>query len=131
MLTQYLPLYFPEADRFHRSSRTDWFLAFLEMFPSAVPKARTSHPALPPTRSLQKFAAVHASIHNLFNLERALSTRFSYKARRAAALNEWPGLFQVHDGIKPWEFSATFADDPDGLLARPGNAALAPVRPDR
>jgi len=32
--THYLPLYFPEADRFHRSSRTDWFLAFLEMFPS-------------------------------------------------------------------------------------------------
>ena len=30
----FLPLYFPEADRFHRSSRTDWFLAFLEMFPS-------------------------------------------------------------------------------------------------
>ena len=28
------PLYFPAADRFHRSSRTDWFLAFLEMFPS-------------------------------------------------------------------------------------------------
>jgi hypothetical protein len=34
VLTHYLPLYFPEADRFHRSSRTDWFLAFLEMFPS-------------------------------------------------------------------------------------------------
>lgn len=34
ILTHYLPLYFPEADRFHRSSRTDWFLAFLEMFPS-------------------------------------------------------------------------------------------------
>ena len=25
ILTHYLPLYFPEADRFHRSSRTDWF----------------------------------------------------------------------------------------------------------
>ena len=34
ILTHYLPLYFPEVDRFHRSSRTDWFLAFLEMFPS-------------------------------------------------------------------------------------------------
>jgi hypothetical protein len=29
ILTHYLPLYFPEADRFHRRSRTDWFLAFL------------------------------------------------------------------------------------------------------
>ena len=26
ILTHYLPLYFTEADRFHRSSRTDWFL---------------------------------------------------------------------------------------------------------
>lgn len=34
ILTHYLPLYFPEADRFHRSARTDWFLAFLEQFPS-------------------------------------------------------------------------------------------------
>jgi len=34
ILTHYLPLYFPEADRFHRNSRTDWFLAFLEKFPS-------------------------------------------------------------------------------------------------
>lgn len=44
ILTHYLPLYFPEAERFHRSSRSDWFLAFLEMFPSpyfitAMPKA--------------------------------------------------------------------------------------------
>jgi len=34
ILTHYLPLYFPEADRFHRNSRSDWFLAFLEKFPS-------------------------------------------------------------------------------------------------
>ena len=34
ILTHYLPLYFPEADRFHRNSRTEWFLAFLEKFPS-------------------------------------------------------------------------------------------------
>ena len=34
ILTHYLPLYFPEADRFHRSSRSDWFLAFLERYPS-------------------------------------------------------------------------------------------------
>lgn len=35
ILTHYLPLYFPEADRFHRSSRSDWFLAFLERYPSS------------------------------------------------------------------------------------------------
>lgn len=34
ILTHYLPLYFPEAARFHRSSRSDWFFAFLELFPS-------------------------------------------------------------------------------------------------
>lgn len=34
VLTHYLPLYFPEADRFHRSSRSDWFIAFLERYPS-------------------------------------------------------------------------------------------------
>lgn len=34
ILTHYLPLYFPEAERFHRSSRTDRFLAFLEKYPS-------------------------------------------------------------------------------------------------
>ena len=34
ILTHYLPLYFPEADRFHRRSRSDWFFAFLERYPS-------------------------------------------------------------------------------------------------
>lgn len=27
ILTHYLPLYFPEAGRFHRSSHTDWLMA--------------------------------------------------------------------------------------------------------
>ncbi len=34
VLTHCLPLYFPEADRFHRSSRRDWFFTFLERYPS-------------------------------------------------------------------------------------------------
>jgi len=34
VLTHYLPLYFPEAGRFYRSSRSDWFFAFLERYPS-------------------------------------------------------------------------------------------------
>jgi len=34
VLTHYLPLYFPEADRFHRNLRGDWFFAFLEHYPS-------------------------------------------------------------------------------------------------
>lgn len=43
-------------------------------------------------RTLQKFAAVHASVHNLFNTERSLSSRPLFKANRAAALAEWRGL---------------------------------------
>lgn len=34
ILRHYLPLYSPEAERFHRSPRSDWFLAFLEAFPT-------------------------------------------------------------------------------------------------
>lgn len=43
-------------------------------------------------RSLQKFATVHASVCNHFNLERTLTSRDHYKASRAAALAEWRGL---------------------------------------
>jgi hypothetical protein len=34
ILTHYLPLHFPQADRFHRSSCGDWFFAFLNRYPS-------------------------------------------------------------------------------------------------
>ena len=34
ILTHYLPLYFPEIDRFRANSRSDWFFAFLETFPT-------------------------------------------------------------------------------------------------
>ena len=40
-------------------------------------------------KSLQKFASVHASIHNHFNSERHLVDRETFKARRSAALTEW------------------------------------------
>jgi len=43
-------------------------------------------------RSLQKFAAVHASVSNHFNQVRSLSSRPHFKANRAAALSEWRGL---------------------------------------
>ncbi|MCZ8333084.1 MAG: IS6 family transposase [Rhodobacteraceae bacterium] len=43
-------------------------------------------------RTLQKFVAVHASVHNLFNLERALHSRDNFKANRTAALAEWRDL---------------------------------------
>ena len=40
-------------------------------------------------RSLQKFASVHANVHNHFNLERHLVDRKTYKQLRSAALAEW------------------------------------------
>jgi putative transposase len=40
-------------------------------------------------QSLQKYAAVHASIYNLFNSERSLHSRPNFKLNRAAALSEW------------------------------------------
>ncbi|MXU65003.1 DDE-type integrase/transposase/recombinase, partial [Oceanomicrobium pacificus] len=43
-------------------------------------------------RSLQKFAAVHASFYNSFNSERSLTSRSNFKLNRAAALAEWRGL---------------------------------------
>lgn len=41
---------------------------------------------------LQKFAAVHASIHNQFNQDRHLSRRDIFKAHRSAVLAEWRQL---------------------------------------
>ena len=43
-------------------------------------------------KSLQKFASVHANVHNHFNLDRHLMDRQTYKARRSAALAEWQNL---------------------------------------
>ena len=40
-------------------------------------------------KTLQKFASVHANVHNRFNLERHLINRQTYKERRSAALAEW------------------------------------------
>ncbi len=43
-------------------------------------------------KTLQKFASVHASIHNHFNLDRHLTTRDDFKRNRSAALAEWRQL---------------------------------------
>jgi len=40
-------------------------------------------------KSLEKFASVHAIVHNHFSLERNLFDRQTYKERRSAALAEW------------------------------------------
>ena len=43
-------------------------------------------------KTLQKFATVHASIHNHFNHDRHLNRRDIFKHNRAAALGEWRQL---------------------------------------
>lgn len=43
-------------------------------------------------RSLQKFAAVHGSVHNHFNQDRHLYSRQNFKQNRTAALAEWRKL---------------------------------------
>ena len=43
-------------------------------------------------RCLQKFVAVHSSVHNHFNQERALYSRDNFKLNRNAALAEWRQL---------------------------------------
>ena len=40
-------------------------------------------------KSLQKFASVHANLHNHFNLERHIVDRKTYKERRKAAVAAW------------------------------------------
>ncbi len=40
-------------------------------------------------KTLQKFASIHASVHNHFNHERHLNNRENFKINRSAALAEW------------------------------------------
>ena len=42
--------------------------------------------------SLQKFASIHASFHNLFNSQRSFSKLSTFKLNRDAALTEWRSL---------------------------------------
>ncbi len=61
---------------------------------SHLPFRRRERAMLPfrQMKSLQKFASVHASVHNHFNQERHLVDRQTYKDRRSAALAEWQSL---------------------------------------
>ena len=43
-------------------------------------------------KTLQKFASIHASIHNHFNHQRHLNHHDTFKQARATALTEWRQL---------------------------------------
>jgi len=47
-------------------------------------------------KTLQKFASLHASVHNQFNLERHLNRRHILKQNRSAAVAEWYQLAAEH-----------------------------------
>jgi hypothetical protein len=55
----------------------------------AIPATR---PRFRQMQTLQKFVAVHSSVHNHFNQERHLHSRCNFKLNRAAALAEWRQL---------------------------------------
>lgn len=44
------------------------------------------------SKSLQKFASIHASVHNHFNQDRHLNSRQTFKVHRSDALTEWRQL---------------------------------------
>ncbi len=46
-------------------------------------------------RSLQKFASMHASLHNHFNGERHINNRQIFKQYRSEALSEWRQLVEI------------------------------------
>ena len=43
-------------------------------------------------KALQKFASIHANVHNYFSSKRHLIDRQTYETRRSAALAEWQNL---------------------------------------
>jgi putative transposase len=43
-------------------------------------------------KALQKFASVHAPVHNLFSQERRLIDRVTHRTRHSAVLAEWQSL---------------------------------------
>jgi len=47
-------------------------------------------------RSLQKFAAMHSSVHDHFNHQRIIESRARYKHLRNAALVEWRDLIAAY-----------------------------------
>jgi putative transposase len=68
-------------------------------------------------RTLQKFAAVHASIHNHFNLDRHLNQRAIFKDNRSAALAE----SRAAKPIRPWRAAGRAWSAPDRARRRAGN----------
>ena len=80
-------------------------------------------------RSLQKFAAVHSSVYNHFNLRRSLCSRDNFKLNRAAALAQWHQL-GAPNSLSPVENSDLLISSDSAFLentaAQAGRAAPHP-----
>ena len=74
-------------------------------------------------KSLQKFASVHANIHNHFAQERHLVDRQTYKERRSAALAEWQNLAAL--GMSADE---TFAGAHNQMVSYWAAVAISPAQ---
>ena len=61
-------------------------------FTSAVPTTRGRDGQVRDIETLQKFAAIHASIQNHFNQDHQLNRRDIFKQNRSAVLVEWRQL---------------------------------------
>jgi hypothetical protein len=70
-------------------------------------------------RSLQKFFAVHGSIYNHFNQERAFHSKDNFKLNRPAALSDWRGLCAGQEAMSLTELRLFLIRPtaPNGLFA--------------
>ena len=70
-----------------------WWNRFGPLFTGDIRRQRASKMrGFKQWMSLQKFASVHANVHNHCNQERHLVDRQAYKERRSAALAEWQAV---------------------------------------
>ncbi|RYY15461.1 MAG: IS6 family transposase [Alphaproteobacteria bacterium] len=70
-----------------------WWNRFGPLFAGDIRRQRVSRMrGFRQMKTLQKFASVHASVHNHFSLERHLTNRQTYRERRSAALAKWQAL---------------------------------------
>ena len=118
------PNYFPEADRFHRDSRGDWFLAFLEAFPSphiitAMDKETFMEAAWPVIGRRVSKAALLADIYETSKASVGLPVAADSKAIRMFRLVLAPGrsLIQSRNAIEA-RVVELLGDHPDYQLLR-------------
>ena len=70
-----------------------WWNRFGPLFASDIKRQRISRMrGFRRMKSLQKFASVHANVHNHFSSDRHLTDRKTYKANRSTAQAEWQNL---------------------------------------